>query len=52
MVISLPYGLEKKGVVGMNLFNFEDEEFSERKYVLTSPRSLQACDALGVKVCC
>lgn len=35
----------------MNLYNFEDEEFNGSKYVLTSPRSLQACDILGVKVC-
>jgi hypothetical protein len=34
----------------LNLYNFEEEEFSGSKYVLTSPRSLEACDMLSVKV--
>ena len=34
----------------LNLYNFEDEEYAESRYVLTSPRSLMACDMLGVKV--
>ncbi len=32
-----------------NLDNFEDPEFAERRHVLTSPRSLQACYRNGVK---
>jgi len=39
------------GSLEINLYNFEDDEFAESPYVLTSPRSLQACDMLGVKVC-
>ena len=34
----------------LNLYNFEDEEFAGSQYVLTSPRSLEACDMLSVKV--
>lgn len=34
----------------LNLYNFEDEENEGSRYVLTSPRSLQSCDMLGVKV--
>ena len=34
----------------LNLYNFEDEENAGSRYVLTSPRSLQSCDMLGVKV--
>jgi len=34
----------------INLMNFEDPQFEEGKYVLTSPRSLEACSRLGVKV--
>ncbi|KAF6022633.1 hypothetical protein EB796_019060 [Bugula neritina] len=37
------------GSLEINLYNFEDDEFAESPYVLTSPRSLQACDMLGVK---
>ncbi|XP_067929805.1 apical junction molecule-like [Watersipora subatra] len=33
----------------LNLYNFEEDEFAGSKYVLTSPRSLEACDMLGVK---
>ncbi|XP_067933775.1 coiled-coil domain-containing protein 177-like [Watersipora subatra] len=33
----------------LNLYNFEDDDYAESKYVLTSPRSLQSCDMLGVK---
>ncbi|KAL3831535.1 hypothetical protein ACJMK2_023276 [Sinanodonta woodiana] len=33
----------------MDLFNFETPEFEDSKYVLTSPRSLEACSRLGVK---
>lgn len=34
----------------INLFNFEDPKFEDSKYVLTSPRSLEACARVGVKV--
>lgn len=34
----------------IDLMNFEDPQFEEGKYVLTSPRSLEACSRLGVKV--
>ncbi|XP_052245912.1 coiled-coil domain-containing protein 177-like [Dreissena polymorpha] len=33
----------------IDLMNFEDPQFEEGKYVLTSPRSLEACSRLGVK---
>ena len=39
-----------KGIPKMDLMNFEDPEFEESKYVLTSPRSLEASSRLGVKV--
>jgi len=34
----------------INLFNFEDEKYEGSKYILTSPRSLEACSRLGIKV--
>lgn len=34
----------------LNLYNFEEDEYVGSKYVLTSPRSLEACDMLNVKV--
>jgi len=34
----------------LNLYNFEDEEYCDSRYVLTSPRSLQACDMLSIQV--
>ncbi|XP_045168382.2 coiled-coil domain-containing protein 177-like isoform X2 [Mercenaria mercenaria] len=33
----------------IDLMNFEDPQFEEGKYVLTSPRSLEACSRLSVK---
>ncbi|XP_060599526.1 coiled-coil domain-containing protein 177-like isoform X2 [Ruditapes philippinarum] len=33
----------------IDLMNFEDPQFEDGKYVLTSPRSLEACSRLGVK---
>ncbi|RUS82104.1 hypothetical protein EGW08_010149, partial [Elysia chlorotica] len=35
--------------VNINLYNLEDVKFEGSKYVLTSPRSLEACSRLGVK---
>jgi len=34
----------------IDLFNFEDEKYEGSKYILTSPRSLQACSRVGIKV--
>jgi len=34
----------------IDLFNFEDEKYERSKYILTSPRSLEACSRLGIKV--
>jgi len=34
----------------IDLFNFEDEKYRGSKYILTSPRSLEACSRLGIKV--
>jgi len=34
----------------IDLFNFEDEKYEGSKYILTSPRSLEACSRLGIKV--
>lgn len=39
-----------KALPELNLYNFEEDEFVGSKYVLTSPRSLEACDMLNVKV--
>ncbi|KAK6166568.1 hypothetical protein SNE40_023225 [Patella caerulea] len=33
----------------LHLYNFEDGQYEESKYVLTSPRSLEACARLDVK---
>lgn len=46
------FDAEKNGSVPalqINLFNFEDPKFEDSKYVLTSPRSLEACARVGVK---
>ena len=37
-------------VLHIDLFNFDDEKFEGSKYILTSPRSLEACSRLGIKV--
>ena len=34
----------------IDLYNFEDPRYECSKYVLTSPRSLEACSKLGLKV--
>ena len=34
----------------INLDNFDDPQYKKSQYVLTSPRSLQACANLGIKV--
>ncbi|XP_011452389.3 coiled-coil domain-containing protein 177 [Magallana gigas] len=46
------FDTEKNGSASapqINLFNFEDPKFEDSKYVLTSPRSLEACARVGVK---
>ena len=35
----------------IDLYNFEDPRNDNSKYVLTSPRSLEACSRLNIKVC-
>lgn len=35
--------------IHIDLFNFEDPVYEDSKYVLTSPRSLEACAKVGVK---
>jgi hypothetical protein len=42
--------MEEANRLHIDLFNFEDEKFEGSKYVLTSPRSLEACSRLGIKV--
>ena len=39
-----------KGQVKIDLFNFDHIDFADSKYVLTSPRSLEACARLNIKV--
>ena len=34
----------------IDLFNFDEPKFEGSRYVLTSPRSLDACERLGIKV--
>ena len=34
----------------INIENFENPQFKDSKWVLTSPRSLLACDNLGIQV--
>ena len=34
----------------IDLYNFEEPRFENSRYVLTSPRSLEACSRLNVKV--
>lgn len=39
-----------RGQVKIDLYNFDHIDFADSKYVLTSPRSLEACARLGIKV--
>jgi len=43
-------GMDAVADLHIDLFNFEDEKYEGSKYILTSPRSLEACSRLGVKV--
>ena len=40
----------KTSPLQINLYNFEDPQFEDSRYVMTSPRSLEACSRLGIKV--
>jgi hypothetical protein len=37
-------------VININLENFESPQFQDSRYVLTSPRSLEACSKFGIKI--
>ena len=39
-----------RGQVKIDLYNFDHVDFADSKYVLTSPRSLEACARLNIKV--
>jgi len=39
-----------RGQVKIDLYNFDHSDFVDSKYFLTSPRSLQACARLNIKV--
>jgi hypothetical protein len=39
-----------RGQVKIDLYNFDHIDFADSKYVLTSPRSLEACARLDIKV--
>jgi hypothetical protein len=39
-----------RGQVKIDLYNFDHIDFAHSKYVLTSPRSLEACARLNIKV--
>ena len=43
-------GILKKTPPNISLMNIEDPQFADSQYVLTSPRSLEACQRLSVKV--
>jgi hypothetical protein len=38
-----------RGQVKIDLYNFDHIDFANSKYVLTSPRSLEACARLSIK---
>jgi hypothetical protein len=39
-----------RGQVKIDLYNYDHIDFANSKYVLTSPRSLEACARLNIKV--
>lgn len=39
-----------RGQLKVDLYNFDHIDFVDAKYVLTSPRSLEACARLNIKV--
>ena len=42
--------LPRRGQLKIDLYNFDHPDFIDSKYVLTSPRSLEACSRLNIKV--
>jgi len=42
--------MDTEAELHIDLFNFEDEKYEGTKYILTSPRSLEACSRLAIKV--
>lgn len=42
--------LPRRGQLKIDLYNFDHVDFIDSKYVLTSPRSLEACSRLNIKV--
>jgi hypothetical protein len=42
--------ISSRGQMKIDLYNFDHIDFSHSKYVLTSPRSLEACARLNIKV--
>lgn len=42
--------IQGRGQLKIDLYNFEHADFLDSKYVLTSPRSLEACARLNIKV--
>lgn len=46
----IPSSIPIRGQPKIDLYNFDHIDFADSKYVLTSPRSLQACARLNIKV--
>ena len=42
--------IPRRGQLKIDLYNFDHIDFADSKYVLTSPRSLEACARLNIKV--
>ncbi len=42
--------IPNRGQLKIDLYNFDHIDFADSKYVLTSPRSLEACARLNIKV--
>lgn len=42
--------ISNRGQLKIDLYNFDHSDFRDSKYVLTSPRSLEACSRLNIKV--
>jgi hypothetical protein len=47
MTVSIEY---EKEIPLITIENFEEPEFKNSKFILTSPRSLLACEKLDIKV--
>jgi hypothetical protein len=46
----LSSSIPRRGQLKIDLYNFDHIDFADSKYVLTSPRSLEACSRLNIKV--